>query len=151
MEIPPPLTSFFKIVQTREAGKCKPSLSLVPSAFEKNGILYWPQNLNTTDMVKIIKDANSVPQAGWLELPAKVKRTSIPTWKIGSKILKDMMAQSDTSNTENEDIEDKKSRHVRRALLNNFPPKNDYTQMMVCIYMFRKYNYVNYTVVLFVG
>lgn len=129
-----PQPSYFKIVQTNEGAdaKSKPTLALVPSAWERNGILFWPQNISNTELLKMLKNVSSVPQSGWSEMPTKVKRTAIHTVKNGSKILKDMLALTDTSNTENEEGEELKSRHLRHAST-TYTQKSHYTQMMVCI------------------
>lgn len=54
----------FKIVQTKEVGRKAPSLTIVPSGWEQNGVLFWPPKRlrNTTAGTKLIHDPNSVPE-----------------------------------------------------------------------------------------
>lgn len=59
----------FKIVQTFENGKSV--LTVLPSAWEKAEILFWPRRLNET---KLIHDDFSVPKKDWKIMRCKTKR-----------------------------------------------------------------------------
>lgn len=93
--LPPP---YFKIVQTKDSSGAD-ELSVVPSAWEKEGFLLWPplEKISKTDILKMLKCADSVPQADWISYPAKVKRTGIDSYKSANKILTNMMDKSDSS------------------------------------------------------
>lgn len=83
----------FKIVETIERGK--PQLSIVPSCWEKKGLLRWPPKKYPIN--KLVTNENSIPQADWLTIKCVLKRTSILSYSRAEEEI-DMMAQySDTS------------------------------------------------------
>ena len=59
----------FKIVQTNEDGE--QCLTVVPSGWEREGILSWPK---TTGAAKLAKNANSLPTLKWHRILCSNKR-----------------------------------------------------------------------------
>lgn len=59
----------FKVVQTIEDGNF--CLCVVPSGWEINGKLYWPNNANVT---KLLKDEKSLPTDNWIPMNCIKKR-----------------------------------------------------------------------------
>lgn len=68
----------FKVVETLENGK--KLLSAVPSAWEKDGHLYWPPIKRVSLLQKLLSDVNSRPAAGWSRRACKLKRQGILTF-----------------------------------------------------------------------
>lgn len=123
MQPPQPPAPYFKIVQTNEPGSPKPLLALIPCGWEKNGILWWPSNgTNKQEIAKMMKNPACLPQVGWLETAAKVKRTGIETYKNGQKMLNDMLDQSDSSTT---DDNDERQNNIRRRNVSGKPINAD--------------------------
>ncbi|KAF5277589.1 hypothetical protein FQR65_LT15934 [Abscondita terminalis] len=85
-----PNSRMFKIVRTLERGK--PTLSVVPNGWEQMGMLYWPRRKPE----KLVKQADSLPTTGWLELKCQVKRQNLPTYQHAEIELRKMLANDDT-------------------------------------------------------
>lgn len=83
------MSGFFKIVQTTENGLTK--LTVVPSGWEKNGVLYWPTSSKCD-----ISDSSSKPDSKWKQFPCQLKRTGFITYQQANEELDAMAAQSDT-------------------------------------------------------
>lgn len=64
----------FKIVKTIENDKVQ--LYIVPTAWEKDGVLYWPKK-SCKDSEKLIRDSESVPRIDWDKIPCSVKEADI--------------------------------------------------------------------------
>lgn len=71
----------FKIVQTKEPGRKLPSLSIVPSAWEKDGTLFWPPAKMKGLLPKLIRDGNSRPQVDWVPQPCTKKRQNFLSYE----------------------------------------------------------------------
>lgn len=60
--------SFF-VVQTRKTNKSKPSLTVVPSKWVKNKVVYWPPN----NLITLSKNNESLPdESTWKQQKCKV-------------------------------------------------------------------------------
>lgn len=59
----------FKIVQTRENNQNV--LTVVPSNWEKDGVLFWPRKMNET---KLIHNECSIPGPDWKTMRCRTKR-----------------------------------------------------------------------------
>lgn len=120
----------FKIIQTIENNQAK--LTIIPSEWEKNGILYWPRK----NSEKLHKNANSIPEKNWMTMKCKVKRSFIPRYEDAQEELGNMLLKSDTEKeqTTNELYESsKKTRKVRTILPvadNYFPDYNNVAQQI---------------------
>lgn len=86
----------FKIVQTVEAGHKVPLLSIVPSAWEQDHVLYWPNTKKPALLEQLLKNPNSKPQEGWLEQQCLKKRENFLTYQAAEIELEAMTNQSDT-------------------------------------------------------
>lgn len=118
--LPPPPPPYFKIVQTfeKQGTDEKKMLAIVPSGWESNGVLMWPESYSQNDFMKRLKDAKSIPSDDHSWTPyagTKVKRTGIATYKEAEKILKDMMPNSDSSSSTDDGVHDVISETVRRT------------------------------------
>lgn len=135
MQAPQAPAPHFKIVQTKEPGSPKPLLALIPCGWEKNGVLWWPSNgTNRQEIAKMMKNPACLPQVGWLEVATKVKRTGIETYKNGQKMLKDMLDQSDSSTTDENDEQENNTLRRRNASLktvNADADRSNFNAMMV--------------------
>lgn len=79
----------FKIVQTRERGK--PRLSIVPTNWERNGLLYWPQ----TNLYNLQRNPESRPESSWFQYSCEVKRALL-SFEEAEFELNEMLENSDT-------------------------------------------------------
>lgn len=84
----------YKIVQTLEGKKIK--LMTCPSGWEKNNILKYPKK----GLFKYVHDENSTPEPDWDVMMCIVKRSNIPSYNDGEKIITDMANRSDTDDAE---------------------------------------------------
>lgn len=91
----------FKIVQTQEKGTTK--LSIVPSAWEAGGKLYWPPN--NLKIGKLIKDDKSKPGPSWQAMPCILKRKNLFNYHDADMELMIMEECTDTDNAENARME----------------------------------------------
>lgn len=82
----------FKIVQTVEGNKML--LSIVPSHWERNGILSWPKNSNVD--VRDDSAANR-PDESFLKFQCVTKRTNLEFYELAEGIVKTMTEKSDTN------------------------------------------------------
>ncbi|XP_055526995.1 uncharacterized protein LOC129719627 [Wyeomyia smithii] len=80
----------FKIIQTCEEGNL--CLSIVPSAWERDGVLWWPK---TTGVAKLLRDENSHPTSKWQTMQCIKKRVCRSRAEAESELNK-MEALSDT-------------------------------------------------------
>ncbi|XP_049886767.1 uncharacterized protein LOC126381311 [Pectinophora gossypiella] len=83
----------FKIVQTRENNRSV--LTVVPSNWEKDGVLYWPRKLSDN---KQIHNENSTPGTDWKPMSCRTKRVMHSLEEANAEV--ERMAQ--ISDTENE-------------------------------------------------
>ncbi|XP_044756977.1 uncharacterized protein LOC123315375 [Coccinella septempunctata] len=83
----------FKIVQTLERGKKE--LTIVPSAWEISGVLFWPKS-RADKLIKI----NSMPESNWFEMPCILKRSNLDL-ESADKELEKMLNQCDTEEDQN--------------------------------------------------
>ncbi|CAG9760293.1 unnamed protein product [Ceutorhynchus assimilis] len=90
----------FKIVQTREPGHKLPSLSIVPSAWEKDGTLFWPPAKKKGLLFKIIRDGNSRPETDWVPQPCTKKRQTFLSYEAADLELTAMQTKSDSEGGE---------------------------------------------------
>lgn len=86
----------FKIVQTKEAGKPTPSLTVVPSAWESNGVLFWPPK-RIKNANKLIRDQNSAPECDWDQYPCKIKRDNFLLYESAEAEIGAMSYITDSS------------------------------------------------------
>lgn len=128
--------NYFKIVQTFEGNDSKPYLCIVPASWENSGKLFWPKKTTKSAFEALMRNVQSCPQPDWYPVSAKVKRTAISSFKEATKILRDMMAHSDTSmsSSETDDgINDVHLRKRRQCTINNVETQSAgaYTALMV--------------------
>lgn len=57
----------FSVVQTRKNKKSKPCLTIVPSKWVENGVVFWPQK----NFISLSMDENSTPDESWTQQPCK--------------------------------------------------------------------------------
>ncbi|XP_055837843.1 uncharacterized protein LOC129906193 isoform X2 [Episyrphus balteatus] len=98
-------TGYYKIVKTVNNGKNE--LSVVPSGWEKNGILYWPSKTAGAAAMLSIEDPLSVPgKKGWSKHKCIVQRRNIKwDFETAEREVKKMLAESEmsaSSSSENE-------------------------------------------------
>lgn len=84
----------FKIVLTIEKGKKE--LTIIPTAWEKNGILSWPK----AKVEKLIKNEKSEPEENWFHIPCKLKRNYLNSWDVAEEELSRMLHEEDTEQEE---------------------------------------------------
>lgn len=136
---PPPSRSadnnYFKIVQTLEGNDSKANLCIVPALWEKGGELFWPKKTTKVKFEALMRNVQSCPQSDWFPVPAKVKQTSISSFKEATKILREMMEHSDTSMSSSENDEDVNLRKRRQCTINKVATQTSgaYTAIMVNI------------------
>lgn len=115
--------TFFKVVQTRnKSGGC--DLCVVPSAWESNKILKWP-NLLTKKITKIISDPLSTPESDWREIHCELKRSNLATYELAEKEVAVMMANSDTADSSSNELE-----HDMKRMP---PPSTKVRKKRVCV------------------
>ncbi|KAJ2938860.1 hypothetical protein O0L34_g18489 [Tuta absoluta] len=90
----------FKIVETIEKGK--PPSSIVPSSWERKGLLRWPPKKYAIN--KLVTNENSVPQADWLTIKCVLKRSSISSYSRAEEEIEMMAQYSDTSDVNDDGI-----------------------------------------------
>lgn len=80
----------YKIVQTLEGKKVK--LMTCPSGWEKDNILKYPKK----GLFKYVHNEYSTPEPDWDVMMCRVKRSNIPSYDEGEKIISTMTNHSDT-------------------------------------------------------
>lgn len=122
----------FKIVQTIERNK--PVLSVVPGAWESDGILYWPKNKTN----KLIKNKNSVPSQDWLEMSCTLERSDLTNYDEAIQELNTMCNKGDTTN------EDEGLLKINRKKLTNAINLNDLILKASTMYFRKLWRLINY-------
>lgn len=85
----------FKVVQTVEDGEI--FISAVPSSWEKDSVLCWP---NGTTCEKKRSNPKCAPTDTWRKIPCVVKKTGILTFKEALNLETQLLAFSDTESEE---------------------------------------------------
>lgn len=83
----------FKIVETIE--KARKELTIIPSAWECNGQLFWPR-LRADKLVQI---SDSIPEDNWFTMPCKVKRNYLINYEVAEE-LERMLNEDETEQEE---------------------------------------------------
>lgn len=86
----------FKIVQTKEPGRKLPSLTIVPSAWERSGTLLWPPTTKKGLLPKLVRDGNSRPEKNWVPQPCTNKRHTFLSYEAAELELTAMEQKSDS-------------------------------------------------------
>ncbi|KAF5283126.1 hypothetical protein FQR65_LT14055 [Abscondita terminalis] len=80
----------FKIVQTIEKGKKQ--LTIVPTAWESNGILWWPK----FGAERLAKIPDCVPEENWFSIKCELKRDHLLNYSTAESELERMLDYDDT-------------------------------------------------------
>lgn len=104
----------FKIVQTLEKGIKE--LTIVPSAWENNNVLFWPKRRAD----KLIKYPQSTPEEGWFSMKCTLKRCNLSCYSDAEEELENMLERDDE--TEQDEEQPKNIRKKRPRVL--LPKKN---------------------------
>lgn len=146
--VPPDPPAFFSIVQTEESGSDKPILSIVPSGWvvrcdENNtGTLMWPpKTWAKPDVRRAMRTAASVPQNDWISFECKLKRPKVKSTKEGARMVREMIAFSDTSTDTTGDDEGltnisnkfRRAACTKNAVKNADDQRHNFNAMMVDI------------------
>lgn len=97
----------FKIVQTIERGLKQ--LTIVPSGWEYNNQLHWPK----LGAEKLIRTANSLPEANWFTMACKLKRNHLFNYEIAEEELNRMLENDDTEQEDILEVQTKKRPSVK--------------------------------------
>lgn len=89
----------FKIVETVE--KNKKNLTIVPSSWEENNVLWWPKYRAD----KLIQDVNSEPDPTWFKMKCRLKRSHLFNIDVAEEELERMVSKDDTEQEEMETTE----------------------------------------------
>lgn len=126
----------YKIVQTKEDGK--DFVTIVPSRWEKDGMLKWPPKKDGKARElyqKLMKNADSSAPDGWNSVKCRLKR-EFETYAQAKLEWKSMSDKSDTSDTDvmpppyTHKIPSKRKVKNRETIGRNQP--NDYTGIVRC-------------------
>ncbi|KAF5302057.1 hypothetical protein FQR65_LT19132 [Abscondita terminalis] len=105
----------FKIVETIEKGRRE--LTIVPSAWEVDGHLFWPK----TKADKLIRHADSVPEYSWFRMKCKLKRNHLINYEVGEEELERML-DNDETGTEEETVNVRKKTRKSKS---EFPNRHE--------------------------
>lgn len=101
------MQDMFKIVQTIERGLKQ--LTIVPSGWEYNNQLHWPK----LGAEKLIRTANSLPEANWFTMACKLKRNHLFNYEIAEEELNRMLENDDTEQEDILEVQTKKRPSVK--------------------------------------
>lgn len=77
------LPNIYNVIKTIENDTVQ--LCIVPTAWEKDAVLYWPTK-SCKDSKKLIRDSEPVPQIDWDKIPCSVKEADIESLKTANKL-----------------------------------------------------------------
>ncbi|XP_055687471.1 uncharacterized protein LOC129792434 [Lutzomyia longipalpis] len=103
----------FKVIKTIEGNDVM--LSVVPSSWENNGVLFWPSGVKSD---KIRKDPSSVPSANWTRHACFVLKKDIVSYSKAIEYQKkfEQTATEDEQNIANEgDSESEEEREIHKS------------------------------------
>lgn len=85
----------FKIIETFGDKKTH-QLRIIPEAWEKNGVLYWPN----TEADNLVIQINSTPEENWFQIPCVLKKSKLTSLKIAREKMNNMSQSDDIDELE---------------------------------------------------
>ncbi|XP_030745005.1 uncharacterized protein LOC115888657 isoform X2 [Sitophilus oryzae] len=114
----------YKIVETIEKGSKQ--LTVVPQAWEQEGILFWPK----MKAEKLIKIGTSIPEDSWFQMSCKLKRRELETYETAEKELRAMLKKEDSTESEEPEVVPRPKR-VRVMLPKKSTSGYDFNEMAI--------------------